>query len=356
MSLHELAGKPVPREMLVNVPRLVADYYTRRPDPGNPAEGVSFGTSGTPRLLVQGVVQRGARAGHRAGGLRAPGRRGLPRPALSRHGHPRPLRAGVRERARSARRQRRGDDDPGRARLHAHAGRLARHPRLQPRAHGRPRRRDRHHALAQPPRGRRHQVRPAERRPGRHRGHPRHRGAGERAAGREPRRRAPDPVQARAHGLDDARSRLRHAVCRRPGEHRRSRGDRARRPEDRRRPDGRRRHRLLGPDRHDVQPRTRGRQPRRRPDVRLHAARPRRQDPHGLLLAARHGGPDRAQGALRHRLRQRPGLRPPRHRHPQRRPDEPEPLPRRRGLAPLLAPAALAGRGRASARRSSPAR
>jgi len=46
MGLHELAGKPVPREMLVNVPRLVSDYYTRRPDPENPAEGVSFGTSG----------------------------------------------------------------------------------------------------------------------------------------------------------------------------------------------------------------------------------------------------------------------------------------------------------------------
>jgi phosphoglucomutase len=46
MSLHELAGKPVPREMLVNVPRLVSDYYTRRPEPGNPAEAVSFGTSG----------------------------------------------------------------------------------------------------------------------------------------------------------------------------------------------------------------------------------------------------------------------------------------------------------------------
>ncbi len=46
MSPHELAGKPVPREMLVNVPRLVSDFYTRRPDPGNPAEAVSFGTSG----------------------------------------------------------------------------------------------------------------------------------------------------------------------------------------------------------------------------------------------------------------------------------------------------------------------
>ncbi len=46
MALHELAGKPVPREMLVNIPRLVSEFYTRRPDPGNPAEAVTFGTSG----------------------------------------------------------------------------------------------------------------------------------------------------------------------------------------------------------------------------------------------------------------------------------------------------------------------
>jgi len=46
MSLHELAGKPVPRELLVNVPRLVSAYYTRRPDAADPAEQVSFGTSG----------------------------------------------------------------------------------------------------------------------------------------------------------------------------------------------------------------------------------------------------------------------------------------------------------------------
>jgi phosphoglucomutase len=46
MTLHELAGRPVPRQMLVNVPRLVSEYYSRRPDPANPAEGVLFGTSG----------------------------------------------------------------------------------------------------------------------------------------------------------------------------------------------------------------------------------------------------------------------------------------------------------------------
>lgn len=43
---HELAGKPAPRSLLVNIPRLIAAYYTYQPDPENPAEQVSFGTSG----------------------------------------------------------------------------------------------------------------------------------------------------------------------------------------------------------------------------------------------------------------------------------------------------------------------
>lgn len=46
MSISELAGQKVPREKLVNVPRLIACYYTDRPDPNNPAHAVSFGTSG----------------------------------------------------------------------------------------------------------------------------------------------------------------------------------------------------------------------------------------------------------------------------------------------------------------------
>lgn len=46
MSLHELAGKAAPREILTNVPRLVSAYYAMKPDPGVPAERVSFGTSG----------------------------------------------------------------------------------------------------------------------------------------------------------------------------------------------------------------------------------------------------------------------------------------------------------------------
>lgn len=46
MSIDKLAGKPAPRGLLVNVPRLIATYYTDQPDPANPAQRVAFGTSG----------------------------------------------------------------------------------------------------------------------------------------------------------------------------------------------------------------------------------------------------------------------------------------------------------------------
>ena len=46
MTTSPLAGKPAPRSILVNVPRLVTAYYALEPNPENPAERVSFGTSG----------------------------------------------------------------------------------------------------------------------------------------------------------------------------------------------------------------------------------------------------------------------------------------------------------------------
>jgi phosphoglucomutase len=46
MSVHPLAGKIAPYEVLINVPRLISAYYTHQPDPGNPAQRVAFGTSG----------------------------------------------------------------------------------------------------------------------------------------------------------------------------------------------------------------------------------------------------------------------------------------------------------------------
>src|SRR5665213_2855902 len=41
-----LAGKPAPKEMLVDLARLEREYYQRQPDPADPAQMVSFGTSG----------------------------------------------------------------------------------------------------------------------------------------------------------------------------------------------------------------------------------------------------------------------------------------------------------------------
>ena len=46
MALSPLAGKPAPKEILVDLQRLERDYVERRPDPDDPAQQVSFGTSG----------------------------------------------------------------------------------------------------------------------------------------------------------------------------------------------------------------------------------------------------------------------------------------------------------------------
>lgn len=46
MSIHELAGKPAPKWLLANIPRLVSAYYTHKPDVSDPDQRVAFGTSG----------------------------------------------------------------------------------------------------------------------------------------------------------------------------------------------------------------------------------------------------------------------------------------------------------------------
>jgi phosphoglucomutase len=45
-KISPLAGKPAPVSLLVNVPKLVTQYYCERPDPAVPAQRVAFGTSG----------------------------------------------------------------------------------------------------------------------------------------------------------------------------------------------------------------------------------------------------------------------------------------------------------------------
>jgi len=46
MTISPLAGKPAPKEMLVDPAQLEQEYYARRPDVGDPTQRVSFGTSG----------------------------------------------------------------------------------------------------------------------------------------------------------------------------------------------------------------------------------------------------------------------------------------------------------------------
>jgi phosphoglucomutase len=46
MEISKFAGKPADPSLLINVPRLVSAYYTRRPDPSLPEQRVVFGTSG----------------------------------------------------------------------------------------------------------------------------------------------------------------------------------------------------------------------------------------------------------------------------------------------------------------------
>src|SRR5215471_10861125 len=46
MAISPLAGKLAPKELLIDPARLEREYYDRKPDPGDPSQLVSFGTSG----------------------------------------------------------------------------------------------------------------------------------------------------------------------------------------------------------------------------------------------------------------------------------------------------------------------
>ncbi len=46
MAVHPLAGLPAPKDILTDISRLLNDYHAVRPDPDDPAQAVSFGTSG----------------------------------------------------------------------------------------------------------------------------------------------------------------------------------------------------------------------------------------------------------------------------------------------------------------------
>jgi phosphoglucomutase len=55
VTISPLAGKPAPKEMLVDLARLEREYYHRRPDPSNRGQMVSFGTSGHRGTSLRGT-------------------------------------------------------------------------------------------------------------------------------------------------------------------------------------------------------------------------------------------------------------------------------------------------------------
>src|SRR5437868_2424788 len=55
MAVSPLAGKPAPKELLIDVAALERAYYERKPDLGNPSQLVSFGTSGHRGTAIDGT-------------------------------------------------------------------------------------------------------------------------------------------------------------------------------------------------------------------------------------------------------------------------------------------------------------
>lgn len=46
MSIHPLAGKTAPKKMLINIPKLITNYFMHHPNPSKREQRVAFGTSG----------------------------------------------------------------------------------------------------------------------------------------------------------------------------------------------------------------------------------------------------------------------------------------------------------------------
>src|SRR6476659_4112764 len=55
MPASPLAGKPAPPELLIDVNKLLRDYYDRTPDVADPQQLVSFGTSGQRGTSLNGT-------------------------------------------------------------------------------------------------------------------------------------------------------------------------------------------------------------------------------------------------------------------------------------------------------------
>ncbi len=121
MAIHPLAGKPAPADILIDLDRLEKAYYERKPDPENPQQLVSFGTSGHRGSPLDSTLNEAhilaitqAICEYRASkNITGPLFMGKDTHAVSGPAQ--------KSGARSAGRQRRGNDHSARRRFHAHA-------------------------------------------------------------------------------------------------------------------------------------------------------------------------------------------------------------------------------------------
>ena len=192
------AGKTIEPSMLVNVPRLVTAYFAGKPDPAVPSQRVAFGTSGHRGSAFDNAFNEAhilaisqAICHHRSrSGITGPLFIGIDTHALSE-----PALASALEVFAAN-----GVD----AMIDEHGGYtptpVISHAILtyNKNRDERPRRRHRHHPVAQSARGRRLQVQSAERRTGRYRRDKLDRAHRERTAREGPRRRAAHALRARA--------------------------------------------------------------------------------------------------------------------------------------------------------------
>ena len=264
------AGQPAAREDLIDVPKLITAYYTVHPDPAEPGQRVSFGTSGHRGSALTAsfnedhiLATTQAICEYRASeGIEGPLFLGADTHALSE-----PARVSAIEVLAANGVVVLLDARDGYTPTPAVSRAILAHnlPGGQDRADGivvTP--------VAQPAAGRRFQVQPAGRRPGRHRNHQQNPGSGQCPAGRRARRGPADPVcegyDRRHHGQLRLPRRLRLGA--RAG--RQPRCDQVGRPAHRRRSAWRCKRRLLGRDRRSLRPRPDRRQHRRRPHVQVH--------------------------------------------------------------------------------------
>ena len=96
MSIHPLAGKPAPQNLLTDIGKLRDAYFALKPDIRSAGATRKFRHQRSPRLVPAQHLQRGPCAGDLPGDLRLPRQPWHQRPAVPRQGHPRAVRTGFR--------------------------------------------------------------------------------------------------------------------------------------------------------------------------------------------------------------------------------------------------------------------